>query len=58
MLANPENARAELEPDAELMTFFSRFTTERIKTSGAHINAAYGGNSDGPPLLLAAFLGT
>jgi haloacetate dehalogenase len=32
--------------------FFEGFSTERIKTSGAMINAVYGGNRNGPPLLL------
>ena len=32
--------------------FFEGFKTERIETSGATINTIYGGDHNGPPLLL------
>src|SRR5205823_1377606 len=41
-----------VEPDAQLTEFFKAFKAERIKTSGAMIHTRYGGNRNGPPLLL------
>jgi haloacetate dehalogenase len=40
------------EPDIQRTKFFNGFKTEWIKTSGATIYSVYGGNRDGPPLLL------
>lgn len=40
------------EPDTQRSEFFPGFATEQINTSGATINTVYGGNRNGPPLLL------
>jgi haloacetate dehalogenase len=46
------DVRAEAEPDNQRKEFLKGFRTEQIKTSGATINTAYGGNRNGPALLL------
>jgi len=44
---------AESEPSQQPREeFFKGFKTEEIKTSGATIHTVYGGNRNGPPLLL------
>jgi haloacetate dehalogenase len=46
------DARAEAELDSQRKEFLKGFRNEQIKTSGATINAVYGGNHNGPALLL------
>jgi haloacetate dehalogenase len=40
------------EPHSPRSDMFKGFKTEQIKTAGATINTVYGGNREGPPLLL------
>ena len=44
------SARAQTASPRE--EFFKGFKSERIQTSGATIQTVYGGNRNGPPLLL------
>jgi haloacetate dehalogenase len=46
------DTHAQAESETRRTQFFAGFTAEPIKTSGATINTIYGGNRNGPPLLL------
>jgi haloacetate dehalogenase len=52
MQSHRHNAPAETEPEDQRKQFFEGLNTEQIETSGATINTVYGGNGNGPPLLL------
>ena len=45
-------AGASAMPQTPRAEFFEGFKREQVKTSGTTINAIYGGNKNGPPLLL------
>jgi haloacetate dehalogenase len=52
MPSEMQGKRGDPNAAAEPVTFFDGFKTEQVRTSGAKINTVYGGNRNGPPLLL------
>jgi haloacetate dehalogenase len=52
MQTNEHKTHSDHDAKQQRKQFFEGFTAEQIKTSGATINAIYGGNRNGPPLLL------